>query len=79
VTFPEYVRPKMLQRFLKKYFCLFFQYGGWKPTHNRQMTKNSMLTVIWFLEHIQMKFQLHIYVYIHLVTSHRLFIRLPDK
>jgi len=26
---------KMLQKFLK-YLRSFFQYGGWKPTHNRQ-------------------------------------------
>jgi len=46
---------KMLQNF-KKYLCSFFQHGGWKPTHNWQMMRNSMLTVIWFLEHLGMEF-----------------------
>jgi len=60
VTFPEYVRPKNAAEIFKT-SLLVFQYGDWKPTHNRQM-KNFTVTVIWFLQHLQTEFQLYIYV-----------------
>jgi len=60
VTFSKYFLPENAAEVFK--ISVFFQYNGWKRTYNRQMTKNSMLNVIWFPEHLQTKFQLHIYV-----------------